>query len=93
MLELGGGAAAMHESLAPDAAVADLVFTCGPQMRRLHDALPANIRGTHAPDSAALSSVVAGAIRPGDVVLVKGSLGSRMAAVVRALRTVQGHAA
>ncbi|WP_376089617.1 UDP-N-acetylmuramoyl-tripeptide--D-alanyl-D-alanine ligase [Roseomonas sp. CCTCC AB2023176] len=94
MLELGEDAPVMHAGLAPDAAAAaDLIFSCGPEMRRLHDALPPNKRGTHAPDSAALAPIVAEALQPGDVILVKGSLGSRMSAVVRALQTVQGAAA
>ena len=42
-------------------------------------------RGAHAADSAALAPLVKEALRPGDVVLVKGALGSRMALVVRAL--------
>ncbi|TPG51863.1 UDP-N-acetylmuramoyl-tripeptide--D-alanyl-D-alanine ligase [Roseomonas nepalensis] len=87
MLELGDQGAAMHAALAAEAAAsADLVFTCGPQMAALHAALPAARRGAHAADSAALAPIVAEAIRAGDAVLVKGSLGSRMAAVVRAVK-------
>ena len=87
MLELGDEGVAMHAALAADAsACADLVFTCGPQMAALHAALPAARRGAHAADSAALAPIVAEAIRAGDAVLVKGSLGSRMAAVVRAVK-------
>ncbi len=64
---------------------ADLVFTCGPLMRGLFDAFPRALQGAHAADSAALAPVVAAAVQSGDAVLVKGSLGSRMAAIVRAL--------
>ena len=86
MLELGFMGAAEHAALAePAADAADVVFTCGTLMRELFDALPADRRGGHAADSAALAPVVAAAVRPGDAVLVKGSLGSRMATVVRAL--------
>jgi UDP-N-acetylmuramoyl-tripeptide--D-alanyl-D-alanine ligase len=86
MRELGAFSAALHVGLAPDAAAAaDLVFTCGPEMARLHALLPAAKRGAHAPDSAALASIVGDALRDGDVVLVKGALGSRMALVVQAL--------
>ncbi len=86
MLELGEHAAAEHMGLAEGLdASADLVFTCGPMMRRLHDAVPAGIRGAHAPDAAALAPIVAEALRAGDAVLVKGSLGSRMKLVVQAI--------
>ncbi len=105
MLELGTKAPALHRALAkPVAANAiDLVFCCGPLMRNLWQALPAGRRGGYAEDSAALESQVLSAIRAGDVVMVKGSLGSRMAPIVKALQrtyprqdtlegTFEGHA-
>jgi UDP-N-acetylmuramoyl-tripeptide--D-alanyl-D-alanine ligase len=86
MRELGDFSARLHESLAPDAAAAaDLVFCCGPEMARLYALLPAARRGAHAPDSAALAPLVRVALRDGDVVLVKGALGSRMKLIVEAL--------
>jgi UDP-N-acetylmuramoyl-tripeptide--D-alanyl-D-alanine ligase len=89
MRELGENAAAMHAELAYDvAAAADLVYCCGPLMQHLFDALPATKQGSHLPDSAALAAVLADVVRPGDAVLVKGSLGSRMAAVVAALKSL-----
>ncbi|RYI99214.1 MAG: UDP-N-acetylmuramoyl-tripeptide--D-alanyl-D-alanine ligase, partial [Acetobacteraceae bacterium] len=85
MRELGEFSAALHAGLAPAAARADLVFCCGPEMARLYALLPAAKRGAHAADSAALAPLVQAALRPGDTVLVKGALGSRMAVIVRAL--------
>ena len=53
---------------------------------RVWQALPASRRGGYAEDSAALEAQVLSAIRAGDVVMVKGSLGSRMAPIVNALQ-------
>jgi UDP-N-acetylmuramoyl-tripeptide--D-alanyl-D-alanine ligase len=55
-------------------------------MRNLWRALPAGRRGGYADDSTALESQVLSAIRAGDVVMVKGSLGSRMGSIVKALQ-------
>jgi UDP-N-acetylmuramoyl-tripeptide--D-alanyl-D-alanine ligase len=87
MLELGAQATSAHVGLAQPlrAAGIDLAFTCGPGMAHLHDALPKNMRGGHAPDSRALVPLIEASVRPGDAVMVKGSLGSRMALVVEAL--------
>ena len=86
MLELGAEGPAQHAVLAPDAAQnSDLVFCCGPLSKYLFDALPAHQRGGHFPDSAALAPALRAALQPGDAVLVKGSLGSRMSLVIAAL--------
>ncbi len=87
MLELGAEAEALHAALAGpvEAAGIDAAFTCGTLMRGLHDALPARLRGAHAADSGALAAIVAREVRAGDVVVVKGSLSSRMQRVVDAL--------
>ena len=80
ILELGEFASAEHAGLIPFVAKsADVVYGCGPHMRAVCDALG----GTWAPDSAALAARLE--LRRGDAVLVKGSLGSRMATVVRAM--------
>jgi UDP-N-acetylmuramoyl-tripeptide--D-alanyl-D-alanine ligase len=87
MLELGPDSAKLHAGLAEAivAAKVDQVFTCGQYMARLYDALPAALRGAHAANSEALVPPIRAAVRAGDVVVVKGSLGSRMGRVVDAL--------
>jgi len=86
MLELGEAGPSEHAALAVDIVrSADLVFTCGPLMRHLFDAIPDTIRGAHANDAASLVPVVAGQVTAGDAILVKGSLGSRMKTIVEAL--------
>ncbi len=87
MLELGARAGEMHLALVQplrDAGV-DLVLTCGPEMAALQDALPAALRGGHAADSSALAPIATATLAAGDVVLIKGSLGSRMKLLVEAL--------
>jgi UDP-N-acetylmuramoyl-tripeptide--D-alanyl-D-alanine ligase len=88
MLELGPKGPAMHRALAKQviANAVDLVYCCGPLMRNLWQALPASRRGGYAEDSAALEAELLPAIRAGDAVMVKGSLGSRMGPVVKTLQ-------
>ena len=86
MLEMGEAGVAEHLSLADGVcAHANLLFTCGPLMRRLHDAIPPAQRGAHAADSASLAPALLDALREGDAVLVKGSLGSRMKTIIGAI--------
>ncbi len=88
MLELGHDSDKLHEDLALPikAANIDLVYTCGKHMKKLHDCLPANQRGGYRPNSKELSQIVPDVLTPGDVVMVKGSLGSKMGLIVEALR-------
>ncbi|MCJ8144653.1 UDP-N-acetylmuramoylalanyl-D-glutamyl-2,6-diaminopimelate--D-alanyl-D-alanine ligase [Ancylobacter sp. A5.8] len=85
MLELGTAGEGLHRDLAPAASAADLVFCAGPLMRALWEALPETRRGAWAPDASALLPLLADRLRGGDVVMVKGSNGSRMGPLVRAL--------
>jgi UDP-N-acetylmuramoyl-tripeptide--D-alanyl-D-alanine ligase len=89
MLELGPRGGELHRELAGSVLDnnIDLVFCCGPLMRALWDALPASRRGGYAETSAALQGDVLSAIQAGDAIMVKGSLGSRMAPIVKALQT------
>ncbi len=89
MLELGKDELAYHAGLAPGlAGAADLVFCAGPRMKALWDALPEAQRGGHADSAAALTPLVQAALRSGDVVLVKGSNGSKMFTLVESLKTL-----
>jgi UDP-N-acetylmuramoyl-tripeptide--D-alanyl-D-alanine ligase len=87
MLELGRQGEAMHRGLAAPIAAAnvDLVYCSGPLMHALWEALPSGARGGYAETAAALEPSVLGAIRDGDAVMVKGSLGSKMGPIVKAL--------
>jgi UDP-N-acetylmuramoyl-tripeptide--D-alanyl-D-alanine ligase len=87
MLELGPPGADLHRGLAGtlEAAGVDLVFCSGPLMRSLWEALPSGRRGGYAETAAALEPAVLDAIRAGDAVMVKGSLGSKMGPIVKAL--------
>ena len=86
MLEMGEHGPAEHIALAADVtAHADVLFTCGTLMRGLFEAVPPSIQGAHAENSTALAPIVTAALRSGDAILVKGSLGSRMRLVVQAI--------
>ena len=87
MLELGRDGPQLHAELANPLlrARTELVFCCGPQMEALWQVLPPDWRGGHDTDSKDLAPLVTSAVRPGDVVLVKGSAGSKMAYIVQAL--------
>ncbi len=93
MRELGERSDDFHaDLLAPlvEAGV-DGVFCSGPHMAALFERLPARMRGCYAADSMALIPEVVRAVRAGDVVLVKGSAGSRMGAVVSALASLDAN--
>jgi UDP-N-acetylmuramoyl-tripeptide--D-alanyl-D-alanine ligase len=88
MLELGARSDALHESLAAaiQAAEIDTVFCCGPHMAALFAVLPEPQRGAWAENADGLRDTLLSAIRPGDAVMIKGSLGSRMGLIVEAIK-------
>lgn len=87
MAELGEHAPAMHAGLADavTAAEIDLVITCGPLMRHLHEHLPAGCMGPHFAERGELIAALQRSLQADDVVMVKGSNASGMGAVVDAL--------
>ncbi|MEZ5930685.1 MAG: UDP-N-acetylmuramoylalanyl-D-glutamyl-2,6-diaminopimelate--D-alanyl-D-alanine ligase [Alphaproteobacteria bacterium] len=87
MLELGEQSARLHAELAGPLAESqvDRVFTVGSAMRHLHAALPKGQRGIHVDQAANLVPILAGELKAGDTLLIKGSLGSAMGQVVDAL--------
>ena len=91
MLELGPRAGEFHANLVRDLerAKIDLVFASGPMMAQLWAALPEKMRGAYGQSSADIAPLVAAEAKPGDAVMIKGSFGSRMSAVVEALKDLQ----
>ncbi len=88
MLELGEESSKLHRELAEavDAAGIDVVFASGTDMASLFEALPSECRGGYAETPEELSPVLLSSVQPGDIVRVKGSLGSRMAPLVDGLK-------
>jgi UDP-N-acetylmuramoyl-tripeptide--D-alanyl-D-alanine ligase len=91
MGELGDFSVAEHRGLAPHVReAADAVFLCGKDMPHLAAALPPDLVLAVTETSAELAPLVAGALRDGDAVLVKGSKATLMGKVLTAIR---GHSA
>ena len=88
MLELGPEGPSMHRDLADalEASGVDLVFAAGPLMKNLFDALPAKLRGGWAEASTGIEPALRASLAPGDVVMIKGSNGSRMGPIVSRLK-------
>ncbi|WP_413719864.1 UDP-N-acetylmuramoyl-tripeptide--D-alanyl-D-alanine ligase [Silicimonas sp. MF1-12-2] len=88
MLELGEDEAALHAVLADHPAMERIhrVDCVGPRMRNLYDALPAEKRGRWVESAGMLASEVHHLVDAGDVILVKGSKGSKVSLVVDSLR-------
>ncbi len=88
MRELGPEGAALHEALAPDlvAQNVDLLYAAGSLTRGLFDAALPSTQGLWADRAAAIEAPLGDAVRAGDVVMIKGSNGSRMGPLVQALK-------
>lgn len=92
MKELGTDGPDLHKGLAEaiEANRVDHLFLAGPLMEHLAGRLPQAKVTACAPTSADLIEAVCGAVRPGDAVMVKGSLSMKMALVVKALKERYG---
>ena len=94
MLELGEKGANLHAGLVPaiDESGVDIVFASGPLMGSLYEALPTSRQGGYAPAPEELAPMLLAGVKAGDVVMVKGSFGSRMTPLVEALKRHFGSA-
>jgi UDP-N-acetylmuramoyl-tripeptide--D-alanyl-D-alanine ligase len=88
MLELGPTEAALHAAIADHPAMPRIhvVHCVGPRMKSLWSALPPARRGEWHDTAEALAARAHHLADAGDVVLVKGSKGSKVSLVVTALR-------
>jgi UDP-N-acetylmuramoyl-tripeptide--D-alanyl-D-alanine ligase len=92
MLELGETEHQLHERIGEHAAEAgvDLLVTVGPLARSIGAGYGGSAHSV--PDAAAAAELVPGLLRPGDVVLVKGSRGVGLELVCRTLSPVDSAA-
>ena len=86
-LDIGPQGVELHRSLKDPIIenAVDLVYCAGPLFQGLWEALPSERRGGYAETSAALEADLLRDLRAGDVVMVKGSLGSKMGPIVKTL--------
>ena len=87
MLEMGEFSAAVHEELAGPLLAAGIehVWLAGPEMAALRDALPESVEVQYYEKTADLADFVVRSVIPGDVVMVKSSLGLGFGKIVAAL--------
>ena len=88
MLELGKHGPSLHTELikAVDANNVDALYAAGPLMTNLWEQTPKTRQGAYAASSADLRDGLLNDLRAGDVVMIKGSLGSRMGPLVEAIK-------
>ena len=88
MLELGAHGPSLHAELskAMDANHVDVLYAAGPLMANLWEKTPDSRRGAIAASSAELKDRLLGNLRAGDVLMIKGSLGSHMGPLVEAIK-------
>ncbi len=87
MLEMGEFSQSVHAELAGPLLAAGIehVWLAGPEMAALRDALPETVSVVYLETTAELANFVTAEVRPGDVVMVKSSLGIGFGKIVAAL--------
>jgi UDP-N-acetylmuramoyl-tripeptide--D-alanyl-D-alanine ligase len=88
MLELGEDSFKLHAGLSQIDAVKqiDVIHCAGPLMKSLHDALPRGQAGEWHPDTETMAKRVRTLVDAGDVVMAKGSLGSKAGLIIEAVK-------
>lgn len=91
MRELGNASQQYHKDLLTPLLANEInkVYCCGPYMEALFEEIPAAMQGAYALTSQDLIPFVVKDIEPGDTVMIKGSLGTRMKPIVDALQEKQ----
>ena len=91
MLELGATEAALHLAIAdhPGLSTIGTIHCIGPRMHALWKALPRAQRGEWAETAADIAPRARNLIDAGDVVLIKGSKGSKVSLIVDVLRKLR----
>ena len=93
MLELGDQGPALHAELLQaviDAKI-DKVFCAGPLMRNLYGILPEALRGGYADRGSDLAEPLKYMLTTGDVMMIKGSNGSKMGTIIAAFKSTFSH--
>jgi len=88
MRELGKASDRLHAELAGpvlEAGVSSL-YCCGPHMKALENALPDDLNKVHRETAAELKDEILSALKADDIMMIKGSLGTRMGPLVEALK-------
>jgi len=89
MLELGETGPNLHTQLLKSVLESKInkVFCGGPLMSNLYNALPEELRGAYAERGPDLAEPLKYMLTVGDVVMIKGSNGSKMGAIIDAFKT------
>jgi UDP-N-acetylmuramoyl-tripeptide--D-alanyl-D-alanine ligase len=88
MLELGPQAKQLHAELASPLTEAgvDLVFATGPLSEALYEVIPEHMRGGWGESPTSIENKLLATIRPGDVIMIKGSNGAKTWQLAEAIR-------
>jgi UDP-N-acetylmuramoyl-tripeptide--D-alanyl-D-alanine ligase len=88
MLELGPQGPALHAGLAEPlvAAGVEALYVAGALMDNLWEKAPEAMKAGRAADAAALAPAILGALKDGDIIMVKGSNASKVSEIVAAIK-------
>ncbi|WP_068085952.1 UDP-N-acetylmuramoylalanyl-D-glutamyl-2,6-diaminopimelate--D-alanyl-D-alanine ligase [Polycladidibacter stylochi] len=87
MLELGHNSERYHRGLSRVIAQCGTsqVYCVGPMMKALYEQLPEHVRGGYAPSAKEMKDQLLSALQSDDTLMIKGSLGSKMGVLVKAI--------